>query len=55
MDLLFNVCDKDIIENQSEYKSFIASLRKKYDKNIYKKYFIININLDEFDMNLIKY
>ena len=55
MDFLCNVCDKDIIETESEYKSYIASLRKKDDKNIYKKYVIKNINLDEFDKILNYY
>ena len=49
MDLLCKVCDREIIENESEYKNFIASLRKKDDKNIYKKNVINNINLDEVD------
>ena len=49
MDLLCRVCDGDIIENESEYKNYIATLRKKDDKSIYEKYVIININLDEVD------
>ena len=47
MDLLCRVCDRDIIENESEYKNYLATLRKKDDKSIYEKYAIININLDE--------
>ena len=35
MDLLYKVCDKDIIENESEFKNYIASLLKKDDKSIY--------------------
>ena len=49
MDILCKVCDKDIIENESEYKNYIATLRKKDDKSIYKKYIIYNIILDEVD------
>ena len=49
MDILCKVCDKDIIENRSEYKNYIATIRKKDDKSIYKTYVINNINLDEVD------
>ena len=38
-----------IIENKSHYKNYVATLRKKDDKSIYKKYVINNINLDEVD------
>ena len=51
MDYLCQICDREIIENESEYKNYIASLRKKDDKSLYKKYkyVINNINLDEVD------
>ena len=49
MDILCKVCDKDIIENDFEYKNYIATLRKKDDRSIYKKYVINIINLDEVD------
>ena len=55
MELLCTVCDREIIENESEYKNYIVSLNKKYDKSIYKKYVINNINLDEFDKILSYY
>ena len=55
MDLLCKVCDKYIIENESEIKNYIASLRKKDEKSIYKKYVIKNINLDEVDKILSDY
>ena len=29
MNILCKVCDKDIIENESEYNFYIANLRKK--------------------------
>ena len=35
MDILCKVCDKDIIENESEYNNYIATLRKKDNKSIY--------------------
>ena len=34
---LCKVCHREIIENESEYKNFLATLRKKDDKTIYKK------------------
>ena len=55
MDYLCQVCDKKIIENVSEYKNYIASLRKKVDKSVYKKYVVNNINLDEVDKLLKDY
>ena len=47
MNILCKVCDKDIIENESEYNFYIAILRKKDDKSIYEKYVINKNNLDE--------
>ena len=47
MNLLCEVCDRSIIENQSEYNNYLATLRKEDDKSLYKKYTINNINLDE--------
>ena len=55
MDLLCRICDRDIIENESEYKSYIASLREKDDKSLYKKYVINNINLNDVDKILKDY
>ena len=55
MDLLCQVCDREIIENECEYKNYIATLRKKDDKRIYKKNVINNINLDEVDKILNDY
>ena len=55
MDLLCRVCDRSIIKNESEYKNYIASLRKKDDKSIYKEYVINKINLDEVDKILKDY
>ena len=52
MDYLCQVCDREIIESESEYKIYIVSLRKKDDKSIYKKY-VLNINnLDEVNRTL---
>ena len=51
MDILCKVCDKGIIENESEYKKYIASLCKKMIKvYIRNMLFIILIW-----MKLIKY
>ena len=55
MDYLCQVCDREILENESECKYYIASLRKKDDKRIYKRYVIINIKLDEVDKILKDY
>ena len=55
MDYLCQVCDEDIIENESEYKNYITTLCKKDDKSLYKKYVINNINLDEVDKILSDY
>ena len=38
-----------IIENESEYKEYVASLRKRNDESFYKKYTNNNVNLDDFD------
>ena len=55
MDLLCEVCDQLIIENQSEYNSYLAILRRKVDKISYKKYTTNNINLDEVNKILNDY
>ena len=55
MDLLCKVCDRSIIENESEYKIYIATVRKKDEKSIYRKYVINNINLNEIDKILKDY
>ena len=48
MGLFWKVRDRSIIENESEYKHYLATLRKKNDKSFFKKYTIIKVNLDEF-------
>ena len=45
--LLCEVCDRSIIENESEYYNYPATLLKKDDKSLYKKCTINNVNLDE--------
>ena len=55
MDILCKVCDRSINEIESEYKEYIATLRKKNDKSLYEKYTINNVNLDEFDKTLNNY
>ena len=47
MDLLFEVCDRSIIENESEYPNYLATLGKKIHRSLYKKYTINIVNLDE--------
>ena len=55
MDYLSQICDKEFIENKSEYKIYLATLRKEDYKSIYKKYVINNINLNEVDKILKDY
>ena len=55
MEFLCEACDRWIIENESEYKKYLAILRKKNDKSSYKKYTINNINLVEVDKKLNEY
>ena len=55
MDLLCKVCDRSIIENESEHKNYLATLRKKDDKSIDKKYVNKNIKLNEIDKILKDY
>ena len=55
MDFLCPVCDRSIIENESEYNEYIATMRKKDDKSLYENYTIKNINLDENDKILTDY
>ena len=49
MDFLCKVCDREILENESERTLYIATLRKRYDRSLYTKHTINNVNLDEFD------
>ena len=55
MSVLCEVSDRSIIEKESEYKDYLATMRKKNDKSLYKKYTINNINLDEVDKILNDY
>ena len=43
MDYLCQLCDKEIIEIESEYKNYLATERKKDDKSIYTKNMLIII------------
>ena len=49
MSYICQVCDRSLIENSLEYEHYLATSRKKNDKNLYIKYTIDNINLDELD------
>ena len=55
MDFLCKVCDRSIIENQSEYREYVATLRKKSNKTLYKKRTTNYVNLDEFDKIINNY
>ena len=47
MDYICQVCDRSLNENPSEYQYYLDTSRKKNDKNLYIKYTINNITLDE--------
>ena len=55
MTLLCEECDRSIIENESEYYNYLATLRKKDDKSFYKKHTINKFNLDEINKILNDY
>ena len=55
MSFLCKVCDRSIIENESEFMNYLATMRKKNDKSLPNKYTIKNINLDEIDKILNDY
>ena len=55
MDFLCKKCDKSIIENESNYINYIATLKKEHDKSFYENYIIIIPNLDEIDKLLNDY
>ena len=55
MDLLCDVCDRPIIENESEYMNYLTTLRKENDKFLYKKHTINNVDLDEVNKILNDY
>ena len=55
MDFLCEVCDRSIIENESEDYNHLTTLLKKDDKSLYKKHTINNVNLDEVNKILNDY
>ena len=55
MSFLCELCDRSIIENQSECMNYLATMLKKNDKSSSKRYTINNINLDEVDKTLNDY
>ena len=55
MDVLCEACERPIIENQSEYNNYLATLRKKDEKNFYKIYTNIINNFDEVNKKLNDY
>ena len=55
MDFLCKVCDRSIIENESEYKDYPATSRKKNDDSLYQTYTINTVDLDEVDKILNDY
>ena len=55
MDFLCKVCDREILENESERTYYVATLRKRYERCLYTKHTNNNNNLDEFDRILNQY
>ena len=55
MEFLCKVFDRSIIENASEYHSYLVNPYLKNDKKFYKQYTINNIKLDDFDKMLNDY
>ena len=55
MSFLCKVCGQSVLDNEFEYMKYLTTMRKKNDKSLYKKYTIININLDEIDKILNDY
>ena len=55
MDIFCKVCDRSILENESEQENYLATLRKKKDKSLHKKCTINKVNLEEFDKILNDY
>ena len=54
-EFLCKVCDRSILENETEYHKYLGTLHKKNDINLYEKYTINNIKLDEFNKLLNVY
>ena len=48
-ELLCKLCDLEIFENDLERDKYLATFRKKNDKQLYEEYTIDTINLDDFD------
>ena len=49
------VFDRSILENESEYKKYLNTLRKKYDNSLDRKYTINNSNPNDIDAILNDY
>ena len=55
MNILCKVCDRSIIENESENEEYLANLRKKKNKSLYKKFTVFNVDLDKIINRLNEY
>ena len=55
IEFLCKICDRSFIENESDFQDYQTNLRKRNDKNLFKKYTINNIKVDEFDKKLNDY
>ena len=55
LDFLCEVCDREILDNESVPKKCIATSHKENDKSSYTKYTFNYVKLDEFDKILNDY
>ena len=55
MDFLCKLCDREILEDENDWRFYLATFRKTYDRCLYTKYTINNVDLDEFDKILKEY
>ena len=55
MEFICKVCDRSIIERESEYKEYLTILCNKNYEILYKRYTFNNFNLDEVDKILNDY
>ena len=55
MDYFCQYCDRLLIENPDENENYLTTSSRKIDKNLFIKYTINNISLDELDKTLEDY
>ena len=48
-DKFCQVCDYEILHDKEELNYYLASLHKRYDRSLYYKYIVKNINLNDIN------